>query len=210
MNSNVMIPFTKAERQLATTESELDQLNSATLSDNSRDTLIAQISSGLASLKVSLRAVDSSSAVQRETDMSKRRLAIDHAKELRHRYDELCRRYAKCVPISTQISSPQSESTKAGHFRKQTSLSIENDILRSTESNLNDFISMGENTLERLKAQRLTLKGVQRRVMDSVSTLGLGRSVMKVISRRTAQDRWIFWAGIIVIFLVFYLCWRYL
>lgn len=86
----------------------------------------------------------------------------------------------------------------------------EDSTLRYAENRISEYIAMGTSTLDSLRLQKSTLKGAQRRVLDASSRLGISRSLMKIIQRKTNQDRYIFYTGVIVIFLVIYFCWRYI
>lgn len=82
--------------------------------------------------------------------------------------------------------------------------------LSYAENRLNEYIHIGSSTLDSLRSQKNMLKGAQRRVLDAGMQLGIGQQLMRVISRKTAQDRWIFYAGLLVIILTIYLVWKYL
>lgn len=86
----------------------------------------------------------------------------------------------------------------------------EESTVRYAETRLGEYISIGGSTLDALKVQRQTLKSAQRRVLDAGTRLGLGQSLMRIISRRTAQDRYIFYTGVVGTFLAIYFCWRYI
>jgi Golgi SNAP receptor complex protein 2 len=70
--------------------------------------------------------------------------------------------------------------------------------LQNANAQLDEIISSGRYTFSSLQSQYLTLKGVQRKVLDVMNTLGLSNTVMRVIERRTSQDKWIFWTGLCV------------
>ena len=46
-------------------------------------------------------------------------------------------------------------------------------------------------------------------MLDAATSLGLSKSVIRVIERKSAQDRVIFWAGVAATLLVLYLVWKY-
>jgi Golgi SNAP receptor complex protein 2 len=74
---------------------------------------------------------------------------------------------------------------------------------------LDEIISMGQSALEGVRSQRGSLKSAHRRVLDAATTLGLSKNVIRVIEQKSAQDKFIFWGGVIMTFLVIYLMWRY-
>ena len=53
-----------------------------------------------------------------------------------------------------------------------------------------------------LGGQRDMLKGTQRKLYSVANTLGISGDTIRMVERRAKQDKWIFWAGV-VIFIVF-------
>lgn len=86
---------------------------------------------------------------------------------------------------------------------------IEIDSLGNAESRLNEYILLGGATLERLRDQRQMMKGTHRRLLDATNQLSIGRTIMRAITRRSSEDRWIFYVGVFVVFLVIYFCYKY-
>jgi Golgi SNAP receptor complex protein 2 len=85
----------------------------------------------------------------------------------------------------------------------------ENRVLGYGASQLDSFISIGNLTLERMRTQGRTMKSAQRRLLDAANSLGISQSIIRVIQRKSSQDRAVFYGGIVVTFLVIYLCWKY-
>jgi Golgi SNAP receptor complex protein 2 len=67
-----------------------------------------------------------------------------------------------------------------------------------SEVQLDDYIAQGRAALSNLVEQRTILKSTQRKVLDAANTLGLSRSVIQFIERRSTQDKYIFTVGIVV------------
>jgi Golgi SNAP receptor complex protein 2 len=86
----------------------------------------------------------------------------------------------------------------------------EDATLRYSDNRLGEYITLGGGVLDSLRNQKGMMKTANRRVLDAGTSLGLSQSVMRVISRRTRQDRYIFYTGVVVVFLVIYWCWRYI
>ena len=61
-----------------------------------------------------------------------------------------------------------------------------------------------------LREQRSTLKGAHRKILDIANTLGLSNTVMRLIERRTYQDRFILYGGMITTCLIMFILWKYL
>lgn len=111
-------------------------------------------------------------------------------------------------PLNTGAGTP----TDATHVQitKEALAEREEHILGYAEGRLSDYISLGSSALDSLRTQKSLMKGAQRRVLDAGTSLGISQSVMRIIHRRTAQDRYIFYGGVIAIFIVMYLCWKYI
>lgn len=55
----------------------------------------------------------------------------------------------------------------------------------------------------------MTLKKAQRRIMDVLNTLGLSNTVMRLIERRSHQDKILFWVLVAVTLILFWGIWRF-
>ena len=58
--------------------------------------------------------------------------------------------------------------------------------------------------LSDLGTQREMLKGTQKRLYDVGATLGMSGDTIRMVERRARQDKWVFWAGVVVFFAF---CW---
>ncbi|XP_064488684.1 Golgi SNAP receptor complex member 2-like [Ornithodoros turicata] len=83
---------------------------------------------------------------------------------------------------------------------------------RATDANrqMDDLISHGGNVLTNLKEQRGTLKGAHRKMLDVVNTLGMSNTVMRLIEKRTYQDKFILFGGMLVTCVIMFLVVKYL
>ena len=63
---------------------------------------------------------------------------------------------------------------------------------------MDDFLTAGRNQLNELAEQRGILKNAHRKMLDAANTLGLSRTVVQYIERRSAQDKWFFWGGVVL------------
>lgn len=82
--------------------------------------------------------------------------------------------------------------------------------LNSAGQNIDEMIYTGSNVLSNLRDQRGTLKGVQRKVLDIMNTLGLSNTVLRLIERRSSQDKIILYGGMILTCIIMFLVWKYL
>jgi len=85
-----------------------------------------------------------------------------------------------------------------------------NQRMHSINRNVDQLIDTGSNSLAAMRAQRNTLKGVQRRMFDIMNTLGLSNTVMRLIERRSSQDRVILFGGMLLTCIIMFLVWKYL
>lgn len=83
------------------------------------------------------------------------------------------------------------------------------DRLAFSNREVDNMISSGHGVLENLRSQRLTLKGAQRKILDLANTLGLSNTVMRLIERRTVQDKFILYGGMVVTLIIMFLIWKY-
>lgn len=72
------------------------------------------------------------------------------------------------------------------------------------------MLGAGRSILESIQDQGLTLKGARKKVLDLANTLGLSNTVMRMIERRSTQDKYILIAGMLIVLLCLYLALRYL
>jgi Golgi SNAP receptor complex protein 2 len=92
--------------------------------------------------------------------------------------------------------------TRLGH------LVTEAQALDRSSAAADDIERAGGEILSGLEQQSVLIKGMRRKMLDFVGTLGLSRSVMRAFSRRTVVDRWLVFGGmaltLIVIFILFF------
>jgi Golgi SNAP receptor complex protein 2 len=115
-----------------------------------------------------------------------------HAQALREREELLSRRF---VPNSAIGDT----TIQVDHHL------AENDRLRGVHQGVDSLLDNAGSILSSLQEQKGILKTVQRKFLDIMSTLGLSNTVMRLIERRTAQDKWIFWGGVIVTIVIMFL-----
>lgn len=82
--------------------------------------------------------------------------------------------------------------------------------LQNANREMDVLLDSGSSILGSLRDQRGTLKGVQKRLFDIANTLGLSNTVMRLIERRTYQDKFILYGGMIVTCVIMFLTVKYL
>ena len=85
-----------------------------------------------------------------------------------------------------------------------------NTKLGDANREMDNLLGSGSSILTNLKEQRMTLKGAHKKILDIANTLGMSNTVMRFIERRTSQDRYILFAGMIVTCIIMFLVWKYL
>ncbi|KAH6927594.1 hypothetical protein HPB50_006130 [Hyalomma asiaticum] len=98
---------------------------------------------------------------------------------------------------------------------RDTAISIDESLqfhsrAQSANRNVDDLIGSGTSILSNLREQRTTLKGAHRKILDVANTLGMSNTVMRMIERRTYQDKLILFGGMFVTCVVMFLVVKYL
>ncbi|KAH8165984.1 hypothetical protein CIB48_g2260 [Xylaria polymorpha] len=88
----------------------------------------------------------------------------------------------------------------AGDYTREAHAMREQNFFATTNTALDDYIARGQAVLGDLGAQRDMLKNTQRRLYSVANTLGISGDTIRMIERRAKQDKWIFWAGVVVFF----------
>ncbi|KAM0425067.1 hypothetical protein ACHAPT_009626 [Fusarium lateritium] len=97
-------------------------------------------------------------------------------------------------PLTT--GSPD-EMREAHAFREQN-------FFANTNQALDDYIARGQAVLGDLGQQREMMKNTQKRLYNVANTLGVSGDTIRMVERRAREDKWIFFAGVIIFFLF---CW---
>ncbi|KAF3767935.1 V-snare-domain-containing protein [Cryphonectria parasitica EP155] len=80
----------------------------------------------------------------------------------------------------------------------------EQNFFAGANSALDEYIARGQAVLGDLGTQRDMLKNTQKRLYSVGNTLGVSGDTIRMIERRAREDKWIFWAGVVIFFLF---CW---
>ncbi|KAH6889385.1 hypothetical protein B0T10DRAFT_529375 [Thelonectria olida] len=89
------------------------------------------------------------------------------------------------------------DSREAHAFREQN-------FFANTNNALDEYIARGQAVLGDLGQQREMLKSTQKRLYSVANTLGVSGDTIRMVERRAREDKWIFFAGVVVFFLF---CW---
>ncbi len=72
--------------------------------------------------------------------------------------------------------------------------------MSSTNAALDEYLERGRAIVGDLGDQREMIKGTQKKLYSVGTTLGISGDTIRMIERRAKQDKWIFWAGVVVFF----------
>lgn len=100
-------------------------------------------------------------------------------------------------------AAPQDYSRETHALREQTFMS-------STNAALDEYLERGRAVLGDLGDQREMLKGTQKKLYSTATTLGISGDTIRMVERRAKQDKWIFVTGAIVFFAFCWLVIHYL
>lgn len=112
---------------------------------------------------------------------------------------------AAAAPGSNPYSSyrsPYALSTDDADQAREAHALREQSFFSSTNATLDEYLERGRAVLGDLGEQRDMLKNTQRKLYSVANTLGVSGDTIRMVERRAKQDKWIFWAGV-VIFLIF-------
>lgn len=86
----------------------------------------------------------------------------------------------------------------------------EQSFFSNTNHALDEYIARGQAVLGDLGQQREMLKNTQKRLYSVGNTLGVSGDTIRMIERRAREDKWIFFAGVVIFFLFCWLVLHYL
>ena len=109
-------------------------------------------------------------------------------------------------------SKPQALSFGAApqDYTRETHALREQNFMSSTNAALDEYLERGRAVLGDLGDQREMLKGTQKKLYSVANTLGVSGDTIRMVERRAKQDKWIFWAGVMIFFAFCWLVIHYL
>ncbi|KAL5622801.1 hypothetical protein FOBRF1_002051 [Fusarium oxysporum] len=101
-------------------------------------------------------------------------------------------------PQTSALTTGSPDEMREAHaFREQN-------FFANTNQALDDYIARGQAVLGDLGQQREMLKSTQKRLYNVANTLGVSGDTIRMVERRAKEDKWIFFAGVVIFFLF---CW---
>lgn len=114
-------------------------------------------------------------------------------------------------PAFPQSSQPANVmSTGSGDEMREAHAFREQNFFANTNQALDDYIARGQAVLGDLGQQREMLKNTQKRLYSVANTLGVSGETIRMVERRAKEDKWIFYAGVVIFFLFCWLVLHYL
>ncbi|KAH7171293.1 hypothetical protein EDB81DRAFT_194830 [Dactylonectria macrodidyma] len=98
----------------------------------------------------------------------------------------------------------------SGEEQREAHAFREQNFFANTNNALDEYIARGQAVLGDLGQQREMLKGTQKRLYTVANTLGVSGDTIRMVERRAREDKWIFFAGVIIFFLFCWLVLHYL
>lgn len=106
--------------------------------------------------------------------------------------------FAPASGTSLSFGASPADQTRESHALREQS------FMSNTNAQLDEYLERGRAVLGDLGQQREMLKGTQRKLYSVANTLGVSGDTIRMVERRAKQDKWIFWAGVV---LFFAFCW---
>lgn len=125
----------------------------------------------------------------------------------KNRSELLNRRNAITVAQDNPFSTQQQQQQQQTSMAYTEGLHKENGILGRGNSQLDDILEMGHQTLDELVHSNEMIRNFQRTLQGSLTTLGVSQETIRAIDKRAFQDKWIFY-GAFLLFIV--LCYYFL
>ncbi|KAI5262005.1 hypothetical protein E4T47_09361 [Aureobasidium subglaciale] len=110
----------------------------------------------------------------------------------------------------SSYQSPYAISTDSGDQARENHALREQNFFTSTNATLDEYLERGRAVLGDLGEQRDILKNTQRKLYSVANTLGISGDTIRMVERRAKQDKWIFWAGVVVFVIFVYLVLKWL
>lgn len=85
-----------------------------------------------------------------------------------------------------------------------------NTSLQNAHRGVDELLGSGTSILTNLREQKVTLKGAHKKILDIANTLGLSNTVMRLIEKRTYQDKYVLFGGMFITCVIMILVVKYL
>ncbi|KAF9286560.1 protein transport protein bos1 [Mortierella alpina] len=199
--------------------------------ETGEDTSVALQGQITATVNAFKRSIDDYDAMAKKEMIDvKRERAFARVTKFREDYEAFNRNFAQLKSREEQLSHGRNrtqllerrqsrvnppvehpyQATSSSPYLQQAHAYRERDFVQKTGMHLDDMLYQGKAVLDNLYQQHTSLKSTQRKMLDAANTLGLSRNVIQLIERRSSEDKWIFYAGVIITLLAMWAIVHYL
>ncbi|KAI8069909.1 hypothetical protein BC940DRAFT_271361 [Gongronella butleri] len=190
--------------------------------------LQGQIAASISSLQRSIDDYDNLS--KREMVAVKKETALNRVAKFRHDLQDMRTRFERAKKMQENRRLEQNRETLLARRKpgvpgaldtpapeypyqpmsRSAFAERERNFTDHTDNQLDEFITQASNLLQNLTDQHGILKKAQRKLLDTAGTLGLSQNTIRYIERRTAQDKWIFYGGLVITIIILWAIVHYL
>ncbi|KAI9321857.1 hypothetical protein BX666DRAFT_1906280 [Dichotomocladium elegans] len=200
--------YNHALKQTHALQRDLDKFESG---EDASAGLQGQITAAFSTLQRSIDDYDN--LAKREMVPAKKETAFTRVTKFRHDLQDMRSRFEM---IKKQQESRRYDQNRENLLRRSGSSNLtttaneypymsrpefamrESAFIDHTDSLLDSYITQAQHVLGDMVDQNSVLKKTQRKLLDAANSLGLSSNVIRYIERRTAQDKWIFIAGLVI------------
>ncbi|KAJ2844678.1 protein transport protein bos1 [Coemansia brasiliensis] len=145
---------------------------------------------------------------KRTTMLDRASTMADEHEQLKRRFEKIKQRRASQTTYTNERNELFQRTQNSGRTQMDTAIVMdpqdEEAFWHRSEQALDGYIAQGMASLQNLREQRGLLHDAHRRILNADDTLGLSRSVIKLINRRTTQDKIILGGGMVVTCILIY------
>lgn len=112
-------------------------------------------------------------------------------------------------PAHQEATASENPYAAQGSVSRSEGLAHEGDVLSKASQHLDEFIEAGRAALGDVTDQNAMIRKTQHSMMKVASTLGISREAVRKVERRAKEDKGIFYGGITVMLILFWLIVRW-
>ena len=184
---------------------QLEQSNPTSIPEN-------RLSARLDEVVIRISEVDQLVLLEPKSRRDDSRRRVQHLKSSHFHIKSSFNHWLKRMDTSTFNSQKEKLFYGASSSKYSDDISLEmaeSGSLSRSSLKMNEYLAVGQDTLNELLSQRDRLKSIQRKVFDILGYLGVSNSLMRAVERRDYVDQFIVYGGMIIITLFLVLIWWY-
>ncbi|KAH7643319.1 Golgi SNAP receptor complex member 2 [Dermatophagoides farinae] len=129
---------------------------------------------------------------------------LHREREHREREELLTRRFTTNAELRSQNNDTQIDLGVQEYFDQ------EHNKLGGFNRHVDEMITTGSTVLSTLRQQRSMLKNTRKNLLDTLNSIGLSNSVMRLIEKRHIGDKFVLFGGMTLMTILMFLIWFYL